>query len=223
MTFKAGKLLFSFLWLFALLWISFATFLSIEIFEIMPQYVSEDTESESNSWAVMSWDEYSWCYGNYCWSSRDEFFIKVEEKFIEDLYDDLHKKDYTESNKCKNYHISSIAYWFSAVEHWNWDSPMAKITNNITSLKESRGGYQYMWKKEYWKYNWYVIYPNKFEAILDFMHLYKYWYGCYVWERRVATYKEGKWTDTETENFQRYYRNLLKYINAFENRNFKDK
>lgn len=207
----------------SLLWISFATLISLEVFEITPQYTWYDETLETNSGFIMSWDEYDWCYGSYCRSSRDEFFLKVEEKFVEDMYDDLHTKDYTASNKCRNYRISSIAYGFASVEHWNWDSNMAKITNNITSLKESRWWYQYMWKKEYWKYNWYVIYPNKFEAILDFMHLYKYWYWCIIWEKRVATYKEWKWTDTETDNFQRYYRNLLKYTNSFENRNFKNK
>ena len=215
--------MFSSLWLFTFLGISFATFLSIELFEIAPQYISEDVISESDSWSIMSGDEYSWCYNSYCRSSKDEFFIKVEEQFIKDMYNDLHMKDYTESNKCKTYHISSIAYGFSSVEHWNWDSAMAKITNNITSLKESRWWYQYMWKKEYGKYKWYVVYPNRFEAILDFMHLYKYAYWCYIWEKRVATYKEWKWTDTETDNFQRYYRNLLKYIISFENKNFKNK
>ncbi len=209
------------LWGISLVGISFATFLSTEMFEILPQYFANNSgTTESKSGFVMSWDEYSWCYASYCRSSRDEFFIKVEEKFVEDMATSLHKKDDTESNRCKTYHISSIAYGFASVEHWNGDSNIANITNNITSLKESRGGYQYMRKKENGKYKGYIIYPNKFEALLDFMYLYKYGYGCYLWDKRVANYKEGKWTDTTTPNFKRYYNNLMWYIEDFEYRNY---
>ncbi len=196
------------------------------MFEILPQYFVESasgsTTSDLMSWHVMTWDEYSWCYANYCWTSRDEFFLKVEEKFIADMSGSLHKKDDTEWNKCKWYHISSIAYGFSSVEHWNGDSNIANITNNITSLKESSNGYQYMRKKEYGKYKWYIIYPNKFEALLDFMYLYKYGYGCFVGQKWVANYKEWKWTNTQSPNFQRYYHNLIKYIDDFEARSNQD-
>jgi len=221
-SFKTGKIFLVILWWISLLWISFATFLSTEMFEILPQYFASNGSGtiESNSGMVMSWDEYSWCYASYCRSSRDEFFIKVEEKFVEDMKNNLHSKDETEWNKCKWFHISSIAYGFSSVEHGNGDSNIANITNNITSLKESLGWYQYMRKKEYGKYKWYVKYPNKFEALLDFMYLYKYGYGCFVGPKWVANYKEGKGTDTSTPNFKRYYSNLVWYIDDFESRNY---
>ena len=194
------------------------------MFGSLPQYFSGTNNgvdiTESSSGVVMTWDEYSGCYASYCRSSRDEFFVKVEEKFVDDMKNKLHKRDDTESNKCKQYHISSIAYGFSSVEHGNGSSNLANITNNITSLKESRWWYQYMRKKEYGKYKWYIKYPNKFEAILDFMYLYKYGYGCFVGQKWVATYKEGKWTDTQTANFQRYYGNLVWYIESFESRSF---
>jgi hypothetical protein len=55
------------------------------------------------------------------------------------------------------------------------------------------------------------------------MYLYKYGYGCFVGQKRVANYKEGKGTDTTTPNFRRYYNNLIGYINDFESRNYQSK
>jgi hypothetical protein len=49
-----------------------------------------------------------------------------------------------------------------------------------------------MRREDYGKYKGYLTYPNKFEALVDFMYLYKYGYGCYLGEKWVANYKEGK-------------------------------
>ena len=205
----------------SLLGVTFAALSFTELFEIIPQNIGNAVDiSLVNSGVIMSWDEYSWCYASYCWSSRDEFFRKAEEKFIDDMHNNLHEKSDTESNRCKQYHISSIAYWFASVEHGNGDSNIANITNNITSLRESGNGYQYMRREDYGKYKWYLSYPNKFEALVDFMYLYKYGYGCYLGEKWVANYKEGKWAETNTSNFQRYYHNLMWYIDDFESRNY---
>lgn len=209
------------LWSISLLWVSFATLLSWEMFQIWPEaIIDSELDSTASTWGIMSWDEYAWCYDGYCWSSKNEFFLKVEEKFIADMASGFHTKPETEWNKCKWYHISSIAYGFSAVEHWNRDSKMAIETHNIASLKQSSNDYQYMRKPEYGKYNWYLKYPNKFDALLDFMHLYKYGYGCFVGRKWVGNYKEGSVVDVSSPNFQRYYRNLIKYIETFEDANF---
>lgn len=221
-SFKLSKMFFLVLWLISLLWVSFATLLSWEMFQILPSAIENGSGSTSSGGLVMSWDEYSWCYDSYCWSSKNEFFLKVEEKFIADMASGLHTKIETESNKCKWYHISSIAYGFSAVEHGNRDSNMAVTTHNVASLKESGNDYQYMRKPEYGKYKWYLVYPNKFEALLDFMHLYKYGYGCFVGKKWVGSYKEWSNVDITSPNFRRYYGNLIKYIEAFENENFKN-
>jgi hypothetical protein len=52
------------------------------------------------------------------------------------------------------------------------------------------------------------------------MYLYKYGYGCYLGEKWVANYKEGKWAEINTPNFRRYYHNLMWYIDDFESRNY---
>lgn len=209
----------------SLISVSFATFLSWDLFEILPDkgIMSNNNEWEEriqNGSMSMSWDEYEGCYGEYCWFSKDEFFLKVEQKFVADLLSGRHTKDYTDKNKCDKYNISSIAYGFSAVEHWNWDSNLVHRTNNIASLKESGKGYQYVRKREYGKFKGYLKYPNKFEALLDFMYLYKYAYGCSVGKKSVWIYKMWKNLDISDPNFKRYYKNVLQYIEFFQNKNF---
>lgn len=194
------------------IWIWFTAFFSWGSFDVKEKTILP-------SW-VMIGDEFSWCFEKFCWQNRETFFISVEQKFKEDLKAWLHNQKITEKNKCDEFHISSIAYWFASVEHGNGYSYLAQKTNNITSLKQSSFGNQYIWEKEYGKFKNYLVYPNKFLAVLDFMHVYKYWFSCYLWQRRVLHYKLWKWESVENPAFKRYYKNLTKYVAYFENKHF---
>lgn len=163
------------------------------------------------------------CYQGYCRSSNEEMFLQTELKFISDMYQWKHAPwKESKANKCE-YHISSIAYWFSVVECSVWKSKMADETNNRHSVKKWTWKYRYNWKEEFWYLEWsnYLKYPNPFLSTLDYMYLYKYGYLCDLSYEKVVKYK--MWAHIDDENSRRYYRNLIASIQKYERKYFSNK
>lgn len=156
---------------------------------------------------------------SYWYEDKEKMFIKAQKIFIEDMGHWLHKYQSTEKNKCK-YNIASVAYGFAWQESTLGSFWMSLTTKNWTSL-HPWGSYYYKWKPNWGKTcKWECLrnYKTVMQWLVDFMYLYKYWYGCNVDQEHINYYILGN--KPTNEHTKEYRKNLLKRIEYFENKYF---